>query len=804
VENTANFNMFMGSQPNVDDLAAIQKMAEEQTKRTQELLKQQKKITDDKIAELKGETEAEKKSRKIREDFEKLKNEDSMREHKDLIDSIQKNNEKYSKEAMLRKIEEENLELKKTAAEKLKKSFVLDVLPEKIQKAGKQDEPKNDKKEQSLFSKLNEGYKQFTDTFKNAKKQQDDGEQKNLGEKENRISFNPEAIKILKTLLIPLYTGLNVGALDAKLKELVEGQKEILKETKGSSLLSTLGKLLLMGGVATLLVGVFWDKIKPWIESKIGNKLDFLDKFVRIGEELSKFFVTGGLRLTFGPAIKIVGGVFKTFGSLIESGLTAAFKAILPIGGAAGEAAGAGAKAATGFKGLLPKIAGGLFKGIGAATLRAIPVIGSLISFYFAYDRISKGDYIGGVIDIVGGIGSLLEGTPLAPLGLAMNFGALALNTFLDYKVGTEKGNQGKKLGAIGGIFTGLWNFLKKVPVFGSIITFTEGIGQFFYSLISGDFDGIKTGLEKMGALPMMFLVTDPLLALLDSTKTDEKGKISGFDTGSIWKNLKLRVGKTILSWFSWLPKSWQKSIADLMGVPFEGGNEDEGNAGGETNSAQKALASKKAELANFNLQYGEKGGNKKKREELENAVKNAETQENSTKSSAQLEDEKYKKLKKNFETQKTKFETYDKQWGNAIPKEHMDKQEAMLKSKKALMDYEKENKQKEKPSVVAEPVPNTFKYEPAPNEPQAPTQDAHVSKMMAIQNNLQQRLMNQLSISAGSKDKADQKGHTIINNNSQAPKSDNKEYLFKPVRDANYEKRMSWWGSSMNYRATV
>jgi hypothetical protein len=45
----------------------------------------------------------------------------------------------------------------------------------------------------------------------------------------------------------------------------------------------------------------------------------------------------------------------------------------------------------------------------------------------------------------------------------------------------------------------------------------------------------------------------------------------------------------------------------------------------------------------------------------------------------------------------------------------------------------------------------------------------------------------------------------TVINNSSQVSQHDDaKDYLMKPVRDTNYDKKMSWYGNSLNYRATL
>lgn len=809
MDNTANFNTLMSTESSVDTLHILLKKAKELAANDLEYLRLQKKATDDKIAQIKGQSEEEIKANNraelLRKAQERRQKEWEDREISDYQESLKRDEVVRKRQEKLQELEDERMERETKAAEEAKKSYLLTAVPDKIKNAKPQEEQVDDKKKDGLFSRLNEGYKQFTDTFKNAKKQQEDGEQKNLGEKINRVSFNPEGIKVLFTLISPLYKGFEAFNVLKKLEGI--GEEIVINTKPKNGLLDMLGKLLLMGGIAATLVGLFWPKIKDFLEKKLGVNLDFLEKFRGIVEGIGKFFTMGGLKITLGGPLKIVGGVIKSFGELIETGLTAAFKAIFSGGGAAaGEAVGGAAKVGTGFKGLLPRIAGGLFKGLGATVLKGIPIIGGLISLGFAFSRFKSGDYVGGVIDLVGGIANFLELIPgLGLIPMAISLGAAALNTFLDFKAGGEKNSQSKKLGAIGGLFLGFWNMLKKIPVIGTVLTFAEGTGQFFTSLVTGNMSGMKTGLEKMGQMPIVGLAVSPLLALLDSVKTDSQGKVNGFDASSIWKNLKMRVGKTILSWFDWLPKSWQKGIADLMGVPFEGGNEKEGDEGAGTSQAEKKLASDKAKLADFNLAHGEKGGDAKERAELENAVKQGQGQVDGAKSSDQLNDEKYKTLQNDYESKKSDLEKYEKEWGDNAPVQHKQKQLELENAKNALDQYN----QNKKSSVTVAPqnAPDRKNYEPAPVEPQVSTTPENgITKMnSALNDNLMKTfsmLSDRLATSVGDT----KQGPTIINNTTQsAPSHDNtKEYLFKPVRDVNYDKRMSWWGNSMNYRATL
>ena len=463
--------------------------------------------------------------------------------------------------------------------------FEREQYRKKVKESMKMDIPDNpdnkkDKKTETPIDKIKDtpAASVLPQSLENVQKpQQDDGEQKTLGPKVEQVEFSDKTQSFFKSIFK------NMG-VDPKMqdemrkyfKDSLAKQDEMLANTKQEGFLGMIGKLLALGGIATLLVTAFWDKIKPWLENALGTKLDFLDKFKGIAEGIGKFFTMGGLKIAFGGITSLVGKAFTSFGDLLESVLKGAIKMILPAAEGAGEGAAAAAKGGGLFKGLLPKLVGGVFKGIGATVLKGIPLIGSLISLYFAYDRFKGGDYIGAVIDLVGGVSNLLEFTPLAPLAIPLSLGAAALNAFLDYKAGDSGDKQGAKLGALGDIMTGFYGFLKKIPVVGTILNGVEGLWGFVSSLATGDFTGVKDGLEKMAAVPLFGFMPSFLLGFLDSAKTDASGKITGFDTGSMIDNLKKRVGKTILGWFSWLPNSWQAWMAEKLGIPFNGNANDE------------------------------------------------------------------------------------------------------------------------------------------------------------------------------------------------------------------------------------
>lgn len=364
-------------------------------------------------------------------------------------------------------------------------------------------------------------------------------EQATFTEKVPKVTLSDESIEDLKNLL-------NLNLKELKLTKPSEAKSE---EVQQSSLLSTLGKLLAIGGVAGILISAFWDKIKPWLEDKFNFNLDFLDKFEGTLEGISKFFTLGGLKITAGPLFNLVGKAFTTVGELIEGGLKAIFKL-----GFGDEVVEQGAKAAPAvWKTLLPKIAGGLFKGVGLVGLKAIPLIGSLISFYFAYDRFNKGDVIGGLIDVAGGITNLIPG-----VGIPLSLGIAALNAFLDYQAGegTVEEKQSAKLDFFGKIA----EFIRGIPFVGWIMNFAQG----FYEIGSGNFE---EGINYLMMQPFLGPFPAIIKTIMDATTTDEQGNTRfSFDTFS--KKIKSNLGKWLINqvpdWFG-----ARKLLADFIGIDY-------------------------------------------------------------------------------------------------------------------------------------------------------------------------------------------------------------------------------------------
>jgi len=369
-------------------------------------------------------------------------------------------------------------------------------------------------------------------------------EQQTFGVKPTVITLSEKTIEDLTKVLNLNFKGIKEG---------IGLKTETKEEEAGGGLLSTLAGLLAFGGVAALLVSAFWDKIKPWLEEKIGVKLGFLDKFEGLVEGIGKFFTLGGLKITAGPLFNLVGKAFTTFGDLLEGGLKAIFQL-----GFGDEIVEAGTKAApAAWKTLLPKIAGGLFKGAGKVALRGIPIIGSLISFYFAYDRFQKGEVIQGLIEIAGGLAGLIPG-----VGIPLSIGIAALNAFIDYKVADLPQDQQNAAagGIIGDIGAKIYDMIKDIPFVGGLVKFGLGI----YELVSGNFSkGLDYLVEQPYLGPFPALIKSLMGATVEQADGTKTFSFEGFQ-----KELKTNMFKWIISM---VPNAWgmRGGIAKIMGLEY-------------------------------------------------------------------------------------------------------------------------------------------------------------------------------------------------------------------------------------------
>lgn len=695
---------------------------------------------------------------------------------------------------------------------KIKESKTGDVLPQ-VAEQKKDDAEKKENKDNPLYRlKDTPAGAILPKEVENVKSKEVGEEQKTLGPKVQLIEFSDKTQTFLKSLFK------NIG-IDPKMeeemkkyfKDSIENQNAMLENTKESGFLGMIGKLLAIAGIGSILVAAFWDKIKPWIEEKLGTKLDFLDKFQGIVEGIGKFFTLGGLKITFGPLLSVVGNTLKSFGELIEKGISWVFKGL--FGGASDDLAKGGAEAAAKsgvFKNFLPKLAGGLFKGVGTVALKGIPVIGSLISFYFAYDRFKSSDYIGAIVDLVGGLANLLSFTPLAPLALPISLGAAALNAFLDYKAGGAEGEQGqaaKKL-ALGGIFTGLGNMLMKVPFIASLVDGIKGTWDFITGILSGDIATLQIGINGMKQIPLFGPIASFFESILAAGSPANVQTGSKFNSVTLMQTIQKKVGKAILGWFSWLPSWLYKDIADFMGIPIDSSGNiiEEPKPTGKTSqqlAQEKIDRDKKQKELEAKQQAEQFTAEQLERQKKDSTITDADLElENKTK---QLELE---SKKENYELQDqaeeaTMFDNIDlnTMLNPMAGISQMMEQLAKIDISNLEKGELKYNPEANVPKILEDKADT--KYEPA--KPDAPPQATDPDVIMQKTNESTNILVKAVqSLVQTLKDNQENPIPINVSAPSVASNSSN-DYLFKeqPV-DPNTLARKTWWGHAQYMRATI
>ncbi len=656
---------------------------------------------------------------------------------------------------------------------------------------------------------------------KNETEEQNVSEQKGFGPKINIIALD-DSTKDFFLNLFEKIDGYEVFRRDQSRKqekyyqELLKKQDELIASSNESGFLGTLGKLLAVGGIGALLISTFWDShIKPWLEKRFNINLDFFDKFEGLIEGIGKFFTLGAQGIG-GAILKIKGQIFTSIADILDNSLGSVLKAIF---GEAAESGGAkflagGAKLFTGS--FFARLAGGLLKGVGITMIKGIPVIGSLISFYFAYDRFQKGDYVGSVIDVVGGLANLLSLTPLAPLALPLSLGAAALNAFLDIKYGGtgDAAKESKnKLNFFGNIAEGIYNMLIKIPLIGGMIDGVTGIWNLLYSLASGDQQGSRKALEQMTRFPLLGALPAILLAFLDVTDASyTEGNGNKLTIPDFLQAFKKRVGQTVLKWFSWLPISWQQSIADFMGVPFNGQGGEDFDGGPKPKTPQEKQKELE-QLAEKPQVYSDKGVEddaelmKQTHSEYQRALKEMDDKNTFWERlvgnhSDRVENVKF--LQEKIAAISKRIEEYEKLRGYPEEQYNVEMTDAINDIKEKL---NKETQTEKVEDFIIHDKSRNRSYIPAANDeivglkPDGVIDKALKEiKMVASDINKNINNLNQALISGNEK----QSQTTMVNVRAGGNGYTGKEYLMDSERDAIFNARVNWWVHSQKIRATI
>jgi hypothetical protein len=781
---TGDANAFFGN-PNVTQGPMDPTMVESAMKsfgmNMQSFSKMQKNVKKDLDEAEKDRLETERIEKRIKEGRESRQ----FAELEDLKHKKKNAEDQKKMEEELEKLRGENdKQEKENTEERLKNSKLSDLIPESVQKIEPQDEKqqeeKPEKKEEGMFSKFSNSLKILPQAVKDAASKKDDkkevgSEQKNLGEEVTRVSFNPEGIKIIQKLLTPIYNALGVG--HPFFEDIIKNQKEQSGLLKGIGLGGGGGlmDLLKIGGMAAGIVALFWPQIRDWLEEKLGVNLQIFERIRGIFDGIGKFFL---LEKGVNPVLKLIGKTFTGIGELIEGVLKAAIEVFFPVAekGVAGSAAKGGAAM---FKGLLPKMAGGIFKVLGATALKGIPVLGGLFSFYLGYNRFKDGDALGGLIDIIGGIGNILELTPLAPIGFALNWGALALNAILDLTGVTGRGSNQRIGKFAGNMFDSIGKALMKVPFIKGVVDLSTGIWDFYAGIFGGDTKQMVAGLDKMKDVPLIGTIASVWKGLLSlgETKNTETGTKT-FSVSKMFSELRKRIGKTILGWVPDIGFGVKKMVADAMGVEYN-----------ETSNEPVNLPPPPVAKSFDQGRYDKL--NKQRKEFLDKA---------NTKGASKEDKEMYENLATragtNMESMlkaRTPEQIKNAQSGN---------QNDTKNKSEVKPETSSTSQVKPEPTIVNQPENKPADYAPA-SQPIKQQIDEKWDKAIKMQNENNLMLIQTLSKFAESI-KNTTPGATIINNNKSSPPDKSKDYLFKPIFDVNTEKRIQWWKASREYSATV
>lgn len=235
------------------------------------------------------------------------------------------------------------------------------------------------------------------------------------------------------------------------------------------------------------------------------------------------------------PVLLGIGGVLAMINGLMSDGVgedTGISKILSKIG-----ITGGVKLAAKLFGGPALKVTGKLFGWVTKVlkpVVSKIPVIGSMISWAFAWKRIQEGDYVGGIIDIASGIATLFPG-----VGTAIAVGLDVLNAWLDYSdAGQEmKKNSNFTLAA----FTtkiATWAakavkpVLKRLPLIGTAISFKAGWDRLQRGDVLGGVLDFASGVAVMlpGIGTAISIGMDVLQMWMDNSETGKEFKEnSGF-----------------------------------------------------------------------------------------------------------------------------------------------------------------------------------------------------------------------------------------------------------------------------------
>ena len=181
---------------------------------------------------------------------------------------------------------------------------------------------------------------------------------------------------------------------------------------------------------------------------------------------------------------QFIGDVLKGIGTFFK-GIGGKILKFLGFGGKAAKGGGMLVKGLQAAGGLLKTIFGGIIGKIGPKllkTLRFLPVIGSLVSFGFAFARFKKGETIPAIFEILSGIINLIPVGFTQVISMAIDGGLLLYDMYTANNKKREEAGM-KKIGFLQffkeKIGSKILTVLEYLPGIGGIISFGKAVGAF-------------------------------------------------------------------------------------------------------------------------------------------------------------------------------------------------------------------------------------------------------------------------------------------------------------------------------------
>lgn len=355
----------------------------------------------------------------------------------------------------------------------------------------------------------------------------------NTYNEENYEEGRPDLIKEETKPQVVLLGGITeqgYRSLQEKLPNILKGlfTKPQTQEKSSSGGLGLLGGgiALLLGGLAALVTGLMTDGPFKGI-LKILSKAG-LSGGIKLLQTAAKVFI-GGLKELIMAPINLLDDAAKFIGKIFGK---EAYKAIL--------------KPLRGITGLFTKMLSGLVKFV-TPLLKKLPLIGTVISWGFAYSRFKTGDVVGGIIDVLSGIASIFPG-----VGTAIAIGLDVLNAFLDVKTGGADGKASQKKTGILKVWTLglgklLYNGIKYIPVIGPLLQAVE-------DMVNGKW--LDATYNIVRAIPGAGIILDV---------------INYFTEGQVENTIKgglTDIGNKITEWTDWVRESiWDKITGFVTGI---------------------------------------------------------------------------------------------------------------------------------------------------------------------------------------------------------------------------------------------